>query len=266
MLEFEPIDNQALAQIAGCDYNTPFGGFAPIFYGRTHDVGSFFSDLARQPACALVTSFSDALVTDTMAECLPTNVVKWFSNNVDTGNPRVVSVPIGFAYNRQRTKGLMGMVVEGPLDRENLLYVNFTRHIRPHNPRKGLYSKFGEYDWATVKGGDGMSSVPPSQFYADIQRHHYVLSPPGAGPDCHRHWEAMALGSIPVVLRSKAVEILGDMPALLVDSWDQISKEFLEESLIPMMERFEWDSMRRLDMGYWRGQIHEAAGIVRDSA
>ena len=33
-----------------------------------------------------------------------------------------------------------------------------------------------------------------------LLRSKYVLSPPGNGPDCHRTWESIYLGAIPIVL------------------------------------------------------------------
>ena len=49
----------------------------------------------------------------------------------------------------------------------------------------------------------------------------FVPSPAGNGLDCHRTWEALYLGCIPVVLRS---EYCGDnsWPVMLVDSWDEL--------------------------------------------
>jgi hypothetical protein len=49
----------------------------------------------------------------------------------------------------------------------------------------------------------------------------FVPSPAGNGLDCHRTWEALYLGCIPVALRS---EYCGDnsWPVMIVDSWDEL--------------------------------------------
>jgi hypothetical protein len=55
-----------------------------------------------------------------------------------------------------------------------------------------------------------------------IRRSEFVLSPPGAGPDCFRTWEAMYLGAIPIVLRSHWPFSHLDLPVLIVDSFDDL--------------------------------------------
>ena len=49
-----------------------------------------------------------------------------------------------------------------------------------------------------------------------------MMSPPGNGVDCHRTWEAIALGAVPVVLRSALASTLVDAaPIVAVTSWEE---------------------------------------------
>lgn len=61
----------------------------------------------------------------------------------------------------------------------------------------------------------------------------FVLSPPGNGHDCHRTWEAIYLGAVPVVLRSTlAPSLIEHMPMVAVDEWEEVldlSQTALEE-------------------------------------
>lgn len=50
----------------------------------------------------------------------------------------------------------------------------------------------------------------------------FVISPPGNGPDCHRTWEAMYLGAVPIVLRKSWPFSHLELPVLIVDRWEQI--------------------------------------------
>lgn len=266
---FLPIDNQQYAQLAGCNYNTPCGMSKemPLIYGITHLLPGFFQQLSDFGPCVLVSSFSDSSVTRQMAEKLPANVADWFSNNVDVHHARIHAIPIGFAFNVQRTEGLMIQVKEGRLDQTNLVYMNFTKSIpRRPNPRLGLYGRFSPRPYVTAKGGSGLESIPPEEFYRDLRSHAYTLSPAGAGLDCHRHWEAMALGSIPIVLRSRITTVLlGDMPALILDSWDELNEGRLRVELPKLRERFNHVCMRKLDMSYWKRVIHATVRMLRNS-
>ena len=55
-------------------------------------------------------------------------------------------------------------------------------------------------------------------------RAQFVLSPRGNGVDCHRTWDVLAVGAIPVVLRhGPAFDAVFDgQPVLLVRSWAEV--------------------------------------------
>jgi len=253
---FEFINNQRWAELAGVNYDSEQISPGPIAYSRTHCVVDQFPLLATFDACILLTSFSDGCVTQDMADLLPANVTTWFSNNVSCIHPRVRAIPIGYVYNIEREKVLSDHYMNVALPRENLVYMNFTKKVpRAINPRAGLYEKFQSKKWVTTKGGVSHASVAASEFYTDLRSHDYCLSPDGAGPDCHRHWEAMVLGCIPIVLRSQANELLEDMPALRVNSWDHVTEETLRRMLPDMQKRFTVINKNKCGMGYWRKKI-----------
>lgn len=245
------INNQRYAQLAGCNYDDYIVKQGPIVYSRTHLVTEQFKSLRTFRPCKLITSFSDASVTQYMADKLPDNIT-WYSNNVGCDHPRVKAIPIGCVYNIEREKILLGCQ-KVRLKRDKLLYINFTRHIqRDPNPRKGLYEFF---PWATRKGGAGYDSVTAVEFYTDLQSHYYCLSPHGAGPDCHRTWEAMLLGCIPIVLACKENEILEGMPALRVSDWSHVTEDTLISILPEYQARFTQANIRKLYFDYWKDEI-----------
>jgi hypothetical protein len=88
--------------------------------------------------------------------------------------------------------------------------------------------------------------------------HPFVLSPPGAGPDCHRHWESILLGSIPIVLRSPVTKILEKLPCLQVDCWDEVTEERLIEELPRLRGLFKSPQMEICWFDYWKEKIMEA--------
>ena len=247
--------NQTFAQLAGVEYNVQELKRGPIVYGITHRVIPQFNVLKDMGECVLITSFSDASVTREDADKLPSNVKRWFSTNVMTDSPRVEAIPIGFVYNYERTQIILRML-DGFRQNVNLMYVNFERNIpRQINPREGLYEKFGKKPWVTCKGGAAAIHASPEEFYEDLLAHKYVLSPPGCGPDCHRHWESMAFGAIPIVLRSKATELLEDMPCLLVDNFMEVGEDLLNAKYEELKQRFGGQSLIKLEMDYWAERI-----------
>ncbi|RLF30315.1 MAG: hypothetical protein DRN14_00230 [Thermoplasmata archaeon] len=262
---FEPIDNQRYADIAGQSFDQEEVIPGPIIYGRTHVIAEKLHLIRSLGSCILLTSFSDASLTHEMMRQCPPNVVHWFSNNAMVDDQRVTNLPIGFRFSRDSQELCLALIREGRRERKNLMYVNFMRQIpRIPNPREGLYEQFAGLEWTTAKGGFAENYVEIGEFYQDIQSHDYVLSPPGAGIDCHRHWESIALGSIPVVLRSPVTDILDDMPCLRVNDWSEVTRERLEAELPELQKRFEWESMQKLDMRYWRRRIEDEIAGLRD--
>ena len=81
----------------------------------------------------------------------------------------------------------------------------------------------------------------------------FTLSPAGAGLDCHRTWEAFRLGSIPVVLRSPLDELLGRLPVVIVDDWEEVTSTRLCSEL-DRIARTSFD-FSQLELGCWRARI-----------
>jgi hypothetical protein len=251
------INNQRLAQLAGVNFDSETIKPGPIVYSRTHLVCAQFQELAQMGSCVLITSFSDACCTDDMAARLPQNVRKWFSNNVTTHNERVVTVPLGIRTSSEGEAYLRAAIARGRRQQRKMVYMNFWRRIRNgNNPRRGLYEMFLAKPWITYEGG--FQHVPMPQFYEQIASHPFVLSPPGAGPDCHRHWESMMLGSIPIVLRSDATRILDDMPCLQVNNWGEVTEQRLRAELPKLTPRFASPAMDKCWFEPWRKMILEA--------
>ena len=53
-------------------------------------------------------------------------------------------------------------------------------------------------------------------------KYKWIISPHGNGLDCHRTYEAIALGCIPIVKTSTLDILYKDMPIIIVDNWSQI--------------------------------------------
>ena len=72
------------------------------------------------------------------------------------------------------------------------------------------------------------SRISPQIIHKLMRKTLFVPSPAGNGLDCHRTWEAMYLGAVPVVLEK---DFCGDVswPVLVVPSWDFLIKKDISE-------------------------------------
>ena len=61
----------------------------------------------------------------------------------------------------------------------------------------------------------------PKTYRENLLKTRFVISPPGNGADCHRTWEAIYSGAIPVVLSDYWPFKNLDLPVIVVDSWEE---------------------------------------------
>lgn len=89
--------------------------------------------------------------------------------------------------------------------------------------------------------------------YDDWNKYKFILSPQGAGLDCHRTWEAIILGCIPIVLSSSIDELYEDLPIVIIDSWDTLNVNFLNEKYNEIMKNKEDKKYNfdKLILNYW---------------
>jgi len=69
----------------------------------------------------------------------------------------------------------------------------------------------------------------------------FVISPPGGGMDCHRTWESLYLGAVPVVLDDYlATSLTADLPILAVRSYEdflELDDNQLDELYVQLREK-----------------------------
>jgi hypothetical protein len=85
--------------------------------------------------------------------------------------------------------------------------------------------------------------------YSTMSSHTFVLSPRGVGLDCYRTYEALLLGSYPIVKSSALDGVFERLPVLIVEDWDRVTIDVLREFEGLWRDR-EWDNSM-LFTGYW---------------
>ena len=74
-------------------------------------------------------------------------------------------------------------------------------------------------------------TLPINELWEKYTQYRFGLSPPGNGLDCHRTWEMLFFGMIPIVKKSALDPLYEGLPVLLVEDWSDLCKPgFLDES------------------------------------
>jgi hypothetical protein len=200
----------------------------------------------------LITHNSDLTFNQPLS--IPMNCIHWFGQNINFKNSRATSIPIGLerTIRPDNLNGVKNKLIEDVHNRNTLpsklLYVNYSTNTNP-SKRSNWKEYFAPNNWATVKGG-----ISYTEYITDISEHKFILSPDGNGIDCHRTWEALYLGSIPIVEKSQShINLYNDLPVLFVNSFRDVSEKLLH-GMYNIIKTNEYN-LDRLYQAYYRKLI-----------
>jgi hypothetical protein len=81
----------------------------------------------------------------------------------------------------------------------------------------------------------------------------FCISPHGHGLDCHRTWEALALGCVPIVKSSPLDPLYSKFPIWIVQDWSHVTQDSIKAKFEEMQSRMaQWsveDSL--LNLSHW---------------
>jgi len=200
-------------------------------------------------------------------------LIKWFVQNTRIqDNEKIVQLPIGLDYHtiskdpgcywklpyENHLPGAQELILVNikekskPFyDRMPKIYVNFSKNS----------DRFGDRRLALEKISKELLAVndvfiPRTYTWKNIAEHAFVLSPFGCGIDCHRTWETLCLGSIPIVRAPHFKNLFEDLPVLNVDSWENITQELLDKTIADFSKKtFNYD---KLKLSYWTNRIKKS--------
>ncbi len=179
-------------------------------------------------------------------------VLAWFGNNVeDCVHPKLHPIPTGLA-NYCWPFGHIESLVDirdkfSEVPKKHLLYMNFNRKNR-FIFRSDIYYQFIHENYCFSAKDRSVE-----EYFSDIASSFFVLSPRGNALDCHRTWEALYLGAIPIVGPSSLDPIFRDLPVVVTQNWKEIDFPFLAEKLDEIKKQNF--SCEPLWADYWFKQI-----------
>mmetsp|Transcript_22348 Transcript_22348/g.63401 ORF Transcript_22348/g.63401 Transcript_22348/m.63401 type:complete len:475 (+) Transcript_22348:54-1478(+) len=100
-------------------------------------------------------------------------------------------------------------------------------------------------------------------YWQGLGEHMFVAAPYGSGMDTYRLWEALFLGSIPVVESSSLDLLYRDLPVIIIESWESINETSLSHWQSQIIQRFGSEPLtqvqEKLTMRYWLDVVQQAA-------
>jgi len=200
-------------------------------------------------------------------------IIHWFSQNCTVSHPKISRIPIGLDYHTLSRKSHSWGHKLTPVEQESMLKTIATKAVPFYKRKISCYSnfhfsnagKFGHERSLAVKEIPGnlityeANKVERKSSWEKQSEYAFAVSPPGHGLDCHRTWEALCLGCIPIVKRSPLDPLYEDLPVLIVDSWSDINIAKLETVVQDFKNRkFNYD---KLKLSYWMNKINSVASV-----
>lgn len=170
-------------------------------------------------------------------------IIHWHAQNANFKHPKLSSIPLGLA-NYRWTHGNYKIIeeVNSQIDEKPfLIYMNFDSSTNEEK-RIPVQKRFADKDYVKKSG-----PKPYGEYLEDLRRSKFTISPPGAGIDCHRIWESVAVGTVPIVENCHNISFYEDMPILIIENWDEVQEEHLNEQYDKIINK----SKDKLYLDYW---------------
>ena len=245
---------------------------------------------ALKAPVVLVTGDSDLSIPNKRIDCHSVArilghpmIKRWYCQNLCCRVQNLYPLPIGLDYHTVSYMEKWGEEITKPIDQE-LQIKNIKQKSEPFwereykcyiNFQSSMHHKSGEpVEYADVRKAalqyinkdicyfqEGVLSR--GETWTKQAEYAFVVSPPGNGIDCHRTWEALNLGCIPIIIRMHFTDdymewqlgCYDDLPVLIVNKWEDLSQELLDDTIEIFREReFDYD---KLTLKYWIDKIHE---------
>lgn len=192
-------------------------------------------------------------------------VAAWFCRNiVFSHHPKIFQIPMGtdyslFDFETTQVGALLNVMAKRP-DQKHLLYMN--HYPRMLGDRIRLIEMFENepYCFTKVRSHKPFVKTPFVQYLEEMASSKFVLSPIGFELDCLRTWEAIVLGAIPIVEHTFIDPLLEDLPVLIIDDWNQITKAFLEERF----EKLRKCERKKAFFPFWEEKIRKVQREIRE--
>ena len=204
-------------------------------------------------------------------------LICWYSQNCTEPSEKLKQLPIGLDFhtlgNIPRSKLKFGLQQKHSwgshqsLSQQEEDLINLSRIQLDRIPK--CYGNF-HFLMNTRYGKDRIeaySQIPHSlMFYEPMKtqrincwknmiKYKYVISPHGNGLDCHRTWESLALGCIPIIKTSPLDRMFEGLPVLIVKNWSDITQELLNT--------FEPSgNLDKLRLNYWNELLGKYKNVV----
>lgn len=226
-----------------------------IIFCKTDYLEELFNILEKiNSTIILITHCSDHAVSKDIFLKRPTAVKKWFGQNINHEHEDLIPIPLGIENHIGSNKGkntnfefLFDYIKPFPITNKiiNKIYCNFNF---THWNRQTVANQL------IKQGHPFLQGLPFNEYIIQMQNFLFVASPRGNGIDCHRTWEALYAGCIPIVEKHFMYNTY-NLPILQIDNWENLDQNKINEYIASYKNNNAFKFSEQLSISWWFNKI-----------
>lgn len=199
------------------------------------------------------------------------SIIHWYSQNCGFEHPKMTSIPIGLDYHTLSVNDYWwGKQISPEMQEQEIIQIR--KNAKPWGERQcKIYSNFHFVAYPNRFDNDrnkAKTEIPEHLIFYEPNKitrnetwknqieYAFIACPHGNGMDTHRLWEALALGCIPIVRKSRIDVLYIGLPVLIVNEWKDITKTLLIDTVSRFSQmQFDYD---KLTLKYWMDKINSS--------
>jgi len=199
-------------------------------------------------------------------------IIHWFCQNMTIDHDKITRIPIGLDYHTLTQRPLWGPISTCQ-DQETMLNMIRDKSIPFYNRNIKCYANF-QFSMNTKLGydrKDAYNKIDKNLIHYEENKvtrlitwnkqkdYAFVICPHGGGLDCHRYWEALCFGCIPIVKTSSIDNLYKDLPVLIVKKWEDININLLSNTISEFKRKYENNefNLEKIKLNYWIDLINK---------
>lgn len=182
-----------------------------------------------------------------------------YTQNLLCTHPFAYPLPIGLPNPKWSHGNLdrIKKVINQPINKTNDVYVDFNISTN-QNERLYCLSEIGHNaqtkypNSANISEHNMFVNETHEVYLQNIKSSYFTVSPDGNGKDCHKTWEALYMGSIPIVTDSYFARKFKEygIPLLIINDWSEYKTLQLDEDTYNTIWN-NFDISQLNNIGFW---------------
>ncbi len=197
----------------------------------------------------LITHNSDRNITDHEYSYVDKNIIHWFAQNLEVNNREKISIiPIGVENLRRLKFGRKKLFKNSSIKTNDILFSFnlYTNYLKRQPAFEALYSNLNFEIYSNTE-----------EYFENLKKTKFVISPEGNGADTHRIWEALIVNTLPIMIKTSFTKNLQDLgvPGIYLNSWEELLNYDKSELNDIYVEETNKEFLYLTQLKYWEDKI-----------